>query len=188
MSGGQSCWVPVASHSCGHNSLRPLYCHRRQVWPTRICDCNTLSWLVVFFSSCVNGQCVTGVQCGRGVGCTKCTHVCFTCCTRAAKKSKVLHISRAHQLHDIYCLLVLPHQRSLLLTDRSADPDLTAFTADLLDVTMEIVFAGDIPQIVDLLHFSIDVLGNVSSRSSIPSSHLVYYTLVLYSSICLLYS
>ena len=83
-------------------------------------------------------------------------------------------IPRVHQLHDVYCLVVLPHQRSLLLTDRSADPDLTAFTADLLDVTMEIVFAGDIPQIVDLLHFSIDVLGNVSSRSSIPSSHLVY--------------
>ena len=64
-------------------------------------------------------------------------------------------------------------QMLILLTDRSADPDLTAFTADLLDVTMETMFAGDIPQIVDLLHFSIDILGNVSSRSSIPSSHKV---------------
>lgn len=31
MSGGQSCWLPVASHSCGHDSLRPLYYHRWQV-------------------------------------------------------------------------------------------------------------------------------------------------------------
>ena len=66
----------------------------------------------------------------------------------------------------------------ILLTDLSVDPDFTVFTADLLNVTMETMFAGDIPQIVDLLHFSIDILGNVSSRSFILSSHQVYYTVL----------
>ena len=175
MSDRQSCWLPVAGHGCGHDSLCPLYYYRWQVRPSGIYDCSTSFWLVLFFARCVNGECFTGVRCRRGVGFTICTHVCLTSCARTAKKGKLLHPPRAHQTWQ---LLVFPHQMLILLTDRSVDPDLTAFTADLLDVTMETMFAGDIPQIVDLLHFSIDVLGNISSRSSILSSHQVYCTML----------
>jgi len=80
--------------------------------------------------------------------------------------------TRCHSDENMGCGCLF-HQASTLQTDRSTDPELVMFTADLLDAATAIAFAGDIPQIVDLLHFSVDVLANSTSRS-IPPSHEVH--------------
>ena len=83
--------------------------------------------------------------------------------------------------HGIIQCCVAPPQASTLQTDRSADPELVMFTADLLDAATSITFAGDIPQIVDLLHFSVDVLANSTNRSVPPSHEVCCMVVCLFS-------
>ena len=74
----------------------------------------------------------------------------------------MIHIDALNNIH------ILP-QLILLQADPSADPNLNMFSMELLEATTNITFAGDIPEIVDLLRDTIELLSGDSFEGNAES-------------------